>query len=246
MKTKTTLPLLSILLFAITACNNNGTSIPQLKFDGMKGNVSMVKESEFGAIEKFGEIAPDYLYLVKIYEYDRNGNQTKIAEYHDDGDWKYKYERTYEDGIVVSSVFYLNGSKSKKREDRVIAREKNHIKYLCDIGTDEEHTEDDFFDGLYVKNVDKDGNLKGEYFYDNKGRLVEHKNYHDRKLNFRLLREFDKDNNVIKESVYYSCGEPDITTYSYPEYDKKGNWTTRYKWNDGEVEYITKREITYR
>ena len=42
--------LLPFILFAITACSNNGP-VQLIKFSGMKGNVKMVKEFAYGATE---------------------------------------------------------------------------------------------------------------------------------------------------------------------------------------------------
>lgn len=247
MKTKTTFLLLSILLFAITACNNNETSVPQLKFGGMKGNVSMVKESEYDAIEKFGEIVPNVLRFITIYEFDKNGNEINTADYSDDGECLYKKETSYENGQLSSITYYDNFfMQSKITENRVIAREKNHIKWLCGVGTDEEYTIDVFYKGLYSKAQDKDGILAEECFYDKNGNRIEQKLYNiEGELVSRCLCEFDKDNNLIKRT-YYSNEESNVTTHSYPEYDKKGNWITQYTWIDGKVTNVIKREITYR
>lgn len=51
--------LILVFVLAITACSNNSISIPTLKFGGLRGNVSMTKESKFDAVEKFGEFFPD-------------------------------------------------------------------------------------------------------------------------------------------------------------------------------------------
>lgn len=243
MNTKAILPL---FLLVLTACSNNGTSIPQIKFSGMKGNISMIKESCYDATEKFGEIVPDELNGVNIWEFDNDGNQTKFGCYDEDGDYIYKVETTYENGNIVSETSYAKIG-NKKTENKVIERKKNYIKWLFDIGTENENSVEHIYDGLYYKGVDKDGKLVEECFFDKKGRLIERKSYSNGELSYRGLMEYDKDNNLTKLTQYYSTGEAStVTYYTYPEFDKKGNWITLYLFEDGEIQGIFKREITYR
>lgn len=242
MKNKALLPL---LLLALTSCGGNGVSIPQLKFGGLNGNVSMTKESKFDVVEKFGEVIPDDLNEVIITEYDKDGNQIKYGLYDEDGDFIIKLEDTYENNLLVSEVTYQKYG-NKKINSRVVERKKNYIKWLNNEGMDDEYSVELIYDGLSYKGVDKDGKTTLEVQCDKKGRMIDQKSYSNGEIVFRISREFDKDGNLIKTTQYQANGDPSVETFTYPEFDKKGNWITQYTLEDGEVVGITKREITYR
>lgn len=241
MKTKALIPIFIVL--ALTACSNVSTSIPNLKFGGLRGNVSMTKESKFDAVEKFGEFVPDDLNEVIIVEYDNDGNQVKYGVYDDEGDYIYKFEEVYEDGLLVSETFCRYGEKTVST---VIERNKNYIKWLINAGKEDESSEEILFSGLTYKAVDKEGNTIREVECDKDGRIIENKGYSDGRIIYHLLFDFDKDGNLITKTEYLSSEEPVIRKYTYPEFDKKGNWITQYAWEDGEVVEITKRDISYR
>lgn len=105
-----------------------------------------------------------------------------------------------------------------------------------------------FYNGLSYKEVDKEGNIVTEVECDKRRRIIEQKSYSDGQIIYRILRNFDKDGNLIVATTeYQSSEEPTIVTkFTYPEFDKKGNWLTQYAWEDGEVVGITKRDISYK
>lgn len=244
MKAKALIPI--FVVFALTACSSNeSTSIPNLKFDGLRGNVSMTKESTFDAVEKFGEFVPDDLNQVIIVEYDNDGNQIKYGVYDADGDNIYKSESLYDDGLFVSRTSY-EGYLKKKTVSRVVERKKNYVKNLTNEGEEDEHYYELFYNGLSRKTVDEEGNITNESKYDKSGRLIEWTSYSDGEINTRILRTYDKAGNLITETQYRLSYETFRAQYTYPEFDKKGNWVTRYTLEDGEVVEITKREISYR
>ena len=234
-----------VFVFALTSCSNNSISIPVLKFDGLRGNVSMIRESKFDAVEKFGEVVPDDLNEVIIYEYDNDGNPIKYGVYDDEGDYIFKLEQKYENGLLVSQT--SSQKYGNKTVHNVVAeRKKNYIKWLNNEGREDESSSELFYNGLSYKAVDKDGNTLTEVKCDKRGRLIEQKSYSDGQIIYRILRDYDKDGNLTASKEYYSPNEPTIMKYTYPEFDKKGNWVTQYTWKDGEVVGITKRDISYR
>lgn len=235
--------LILVPVLALIACSNNSISIPALKYGGLQGNVSKTKESKFDAVEKFGEVVPDDLNEVIIVEYDNDGNQVKYGVYDDEGNYVYKFEEIYENGLLVSETFYRNGEKTV---NTIVERKKNYIKWFSNSGKEDESSVEILYSGLTYKAVDKDGNTVREVECDKKGRIIEDKMYSNGKIIYRLLLDFDKDGNLITKTEYQSSEEPTIMKYTYPEFDKNGNWVTQYTWEDGEVVEITKREISYR
>ena len=206
----------------------------------------MTKESKFDATEKFGEIIPDDLNEVIIVEYDKDGNQVKYGVYDEEGNYIYKHEQLYEKDLFVSETFY-HKYVNKKTVHRVVERKKNYIKLLNNEGEEGESSIERFYNGLSYKEVDKEGNTISEVKCDKNGRLIEQKFYSDGRIIYHILYNFDKDGNLISSSTDYQLSEePTTIKYTYPKFDKKGNWVTQYIWKEGEIVGITKRDISYR
>lgn len=151
--------MLQLFDLAITACSNNSISIPTLKFGGLRGNVSMTKESKFDAVEKFGEFFPDDLDEVIIVEYDNDVNQVKYGVNDAEGDYIFKLEQIYDDGLLVSEI---QKYWSKTVRNVVVDRKKNYIKLLRNEGSEDESSSELFYNGLSYKEVDKEGNIVTE------------------------------------------------------------------------------------
>lgn len=230
-----------ILLFVATACSNNRTSIPELKFDGLKGNVSGCKDYRYDAEERFGEIIPGDLDVVFIYEYDNDGHQIKLGIYDDDGDYIFKQEKVFEKALVVSSTT-MTRVNDKKKKNTVVERNKNYIKWRADDGS----TMETFYDNNSSLTKDENGDIIEESVFDNKGRPLEVKAYYKGELSYRQINEYDKSGLLIRTKTYYSSNNSEVLTYKYPEFDKKGNWIVQYVYENEEIEYIVKRDITYR
>ena len=233
---------LILLLFAIS-CSN--TSVPELKFGGLKGDVISCKEFKYEAEEKFGEIVPDELEDVIIYEFDKDGHQIKFGVYDGDGDLIHKYEDTYEKGVLVSRIF---GYRDERTESRVIERKKNYVKWCYKIGTIDEYTTEVFYRKNSFCEIQDNGEKIVDLVFDKKGRPIDQIWYysHGKILN-RSLYEYNEKGLLVKTIQYSDFDEEgDVLTYQYTEFDKKGNWITSHVYVNGDLTWITKREITYR
>lgn len=235
--------ILLLLLCSTVACNNNSSPIPELKYDGANGDIRMIKESMYYAFERFGEPVADELQGVVITEFDNKGHQIKAGAYDADGDCYYAVERTYENNLLVSEV--IRSSNNNKATNRVIERTKSHIKWALNEGTKEESTCDYYYDGLLSTRKDKNGVIENETLYNDRGQVLEERQYSNGTLSGRKEYEYDKDGNMIKETDYVKSDSM-VITFTYPESDKKGNWLTRYWWDNDRVLLISIREITYR
>lgn len=239
----TIFPLLFSLLFLISCCGD-GNSVPAIKFGGLNGNVSMTKDSQYEAVEKFGEPVPTNLFSVSITEYDNEGHQVKSCIYDKEGDYVFRTENVFEDGLVVSESQELYFNKGKDIRT-VVERKKNYIKWQGHTYDGSESILEYFYKGLHL--TIKDGDVVTvEMDYDKAGHVLEQKNYLDGKVSFRILREFDNNGNMSKMIQYSGNDEPQTTLYQYKDFDKKGNWTSQYIYEDGKLAGIIIREITYR
>lgn len=103
----------------------------------------MTKESKFDAVEKFGEIVPDDLNEVVIYEYDNDGNPVKYGVYDEDGDYIFKLEQKYDNGLLVSQTSFQKYG-NKTAHNVVVERKKNYIKWLNNEGREDESSSELF------------------------------------------------------------------------------------------------------
>ena len=105
---------------------------------------------------------------------------------------------------------------------------------------------------FYRKNsfceIQDNGEKIADHVLDKKGRPIDQIIYysHGKILNRRLYEYNDK--GLLVKTIQYSDfdEEGDVLTYQYTEFDKKGNWITSHVYENGDLTWITKREITYR
>ena len=214
-------------IFLFVACNNNGVSVPELKFDGMKGNVARVKQSKHEAKEKFGEVIPSNLIELQVYDFDEDGHLVSENIYDEDGDRKWSYKEIYENGVLVSTDFCFGQQHFVRK---ALERKKNYIKW-------DDHEE--FYDGLYRKDVFSD--YCSEVSFDKNGRVLSVLNIKENgDTTYRKINKFDKNGVLVREENNGS-----VITYSYKEFDQKGNWVKAVCIED-DVMFLLEREIQYR
>lgn len=241
MKTKVLLPLFLLTMFSFIACNNS--PIPRVKFDGMEGNVSKVKESTYKASEKFGEAVMGDLEGVTIIEYNDKGQKLVETVYNRYGDIFFNKESVYVNNQLESIITYdKDGGRSVTK---FVDRKRNYVKIIYSEGTDQEFYSEQFYDGLYCKIIDDQGELVEEVYYDSKGSGIEDKIYQNGEMIYHILREYDNKHNLSKITKNYR-GESEVTSYTYQEFDQKGNWVMAYERTNGKITNLLKREITYR
>ncbi len=238
--------LLYFLLFTtlLISCNNNDFALPLLKFGGLNGNVSKVRESHYTVRERFGEMTPDDIIEIIINEYDNDGHCLQIGSYKEDGSFYFKIKTEWKDGNIVSETHYSNNNNEPIIDLRIVDVSKNHRSWIVNSGKDDESNFDQFLEGLTLTNKEKD-EIQTVAIFDKKGNIIEQKDYIG-EAKHRTVNEYDEKGNIIKQTIYPETGEPTIRTYSYPDYDDKGNWITQIITEDGTAEEIVKREISYR
>lgn len=233
-----------LLLLLFVSCNSSSISVPQLKFGGLKGNVASIKYSRFEAEMKFGDIFPGDLDVVIRQDFDADGNLTFEGRYYDDGGMLYETRQTFEKGQWVSSV--IKNSYGEPTNQKVLERGKNYLKYESKTG-EEISTFETKYDVLQSRTYSENGTLVADLTFNKNGQLLEQKNYDESgKIIFRIVQEYD-DKNFLVKSTSYGESWDEHESYTYKEFDKKGNWITQIVYDeDGDAEYIVKREITYR
>ena len=94
-------------------------------------------------------------------------------------------------------------------------------------------------------NLTSKGPSKGTSKYDNKGKLIEMKNYEsDGNLSITTLFKYDEKGNEIEKKLLRANGvnSKDGTKY---EYDIKGNWIKKIDFYNEIPQSITIRDIEY-
>ena len=230
----------------LTGCSSDQFPLPVLRYGGMKGDVVKVKESYYDAVEKFGDIYPDELRHVFVSEYTSDGFLKSYAVYRANGDWDYKSENTFEDGRCVKTVGHdrYNGT----TENVFVEGRKNYEKWSSTKEEGEKTITEVFYEGLRQICKDEEGRLVYELGYDEDGHVIDQKNYNEGEIVYRKLSEYDSRGLIIKTTEYFSASsDPEVSTYTYPEFDSHDNWITQYIYSSkGVVKTVVKLDITYR
>ena len=175
------------------------------------------------------------------YEYDDQGNATKIHRFTYEGD-KYVEEHVeeyeYDDmGRIVKyrggEVQVENGDINWDTQYQAVYDGKGNIRK--DRYENDKHSERAVYEydrhGVLrkIKIFEKYEDDKKEYLstyekYDSRGNIVKEKSYSDRNLSWVRKYKYDKQGNIIKEKYYYhgSLLDPFVTTTEY-KYDDLGN-----------------------
>ena len=213
------------------------------KFMGLNGSLERIKDSKYEAVEKFGEAQQGDLDEVIIYEFDKNGNNTKYATYNHWGDCLFSSKFTYENGECVLQETKNSYSGNYKTE--LISRQGNVRIFEQASEQDtvkiEETTSKRY---LCFNTYASDYKMKEEVWTDNKNNVIERKVTRDEVIVYWVKSKFEGNNEVKAE--YLDENNKGIWTYSYGDYDKKRNWTKKISYKDGVLESVTIREITYR
>lgn len=227
------------LLLSFVSCSSNKLQYSPMNYEKFKGAVS-VEESCYLAEKKFGEIVPGKYISTTKTEFDPDGNVLhRIFESSDE------YYYTYKNGMW-STISYKGCRTDANYVETVLERKKNYLKYEKLRGVDITIYEV-FYDKLSEKGYSEGGVLEWENSYDKNGLLLEHRDYNEKgEISHRTVYEYDDKNLLVKYTSYWERFNY-IETYSYNDFDKKGNWTTMIEYNEDEdAKRITKREIIYR
>lgn len=225
----------SLFSFILVACD---VSIPELPFDGLHGNVSMVRDSTFSVIERNGEVVADSLIDLSVKKYDKKGHTI----YYSTG---FREEKSrYFNGERVSTTTIEGGIETWT--ERLICRKKNYRKWRerCETFIIEDSFKEIYYDGLNLKSISSYGAMSIER-YDEEGHLIDAKLFADDTLDLCYHCEYDNDIEVRVEYVYDST-DTIVFTLTYPVFDKEQNWATQIAWSEGRPCNIIRREITYR
>jgi len=220
-----------VLLFALTgiliSCSTEKVKNKQKETDS-KSVVKSIRETEFKALDKFGELQKGDLQSVTITLFDNNGNKLERSYYYPNGSLKEKGIYRYNSENILIGVDAYGQSGSLKY---------HYIIVKIDEQGNPTHT--------YEVNLNQDTVYKYVDRYDDIGNIIEFCCYgSDGTFLGRNYYKYDDKKNKIEDLDYDSDGKLiSSKTFKYEKYDKNGNWIIQI--NTGTEPSITEREIEY-
>lgn len=231
--------VLCVVMVFLTACSNSYRQ----KFLGLKGQVESVKESQYTAVDRFGEVELGELNNVIIYTFNSDGKETKTARYDGTGDCLFATEYIYEQG-KRTKIMFSGEYNDELGKISLIDTKDDTLIYKGTIG-DKPVCIKDFQLNRYSCNITEAeyDTLKLEDWFDKNGNIIESKRIHNGDLAHWSKSKY-QDGKLIQTEYLKGYGEA-VVTYTYNEYDENGNWTKRTDYCNGKPEYITIRKIEY-
>lgn len=242
--------LMLCLIVLITGCSNSTTS---MKFLGLNGEVSSIKDTKFDVKEKFGEIFPNEIEEVSVYNFNSDGNVLNQTVYSPGGDIKYSFEHLYKDKNCYQTIFKRISFNLKTMDSDTITSISKLLKSNGNLFIWENTTNDSDpqlskveKSRSYIKTtteVGKDSKQINEAWYNNSN-LVEQKITTGSEIVFWTKSQYDKQNRLI-ELKNLVGNDKETVSYSYNKMDNKENWIERIEYINGKPENIIIREIKY-
>lgn len=206
---KKTITLFISILFMI-GCNTNKSKIEtDLEKQGFKGKVKSIKSTTYKAMEKFGEIqkGEEVDKLLSIFNemgnfteriYSKNGKIDSKQTYIYNNQKNIIDKKEYDsDGILKLQTTYDYDEKGNKIEENTFGRfetQKTTYKY------DDKGREVESLITFSFQGIDGSVELRITKEYDQKGNVIEEKNYNNRnQLSNRNIFTYDERGNRIKE-----------------------------------------------
>lgn len=242
------LGLCGMLFLTLSSCQSH----KEKKYLGLKGKIESIKDTQFEAKEKFGEVIPQgNIMLVEKYIFNDNGQIASLTHYNGDGEEIFSVKNEFKDGkccLVKTHQQYNDISATQTPVSMTTTNEIWNVK--MSLGNTE-HVYIEFDKAKQNKTIirkSSDGKEINKTFekYDAQGNLIENKITNtDGNAVYWTKSKFDENNQEIERKNLAGGYSEGIFAYKYSEIDEKGNWTNKIEYKDGEVESITVREIKY-
>lgn len=238
------MPLVAI--FASCASKPEAANTPELKFDGMAGDILSVKT--YGYMTEFNDRIDDYekadLLTIKVESFDEFGHLVNTTFYDETVTVTKKETRQYAGNRLVAVITTDGVGAVIKSEKCVDKLGKDDVWEIVENGNAYRVIKSFSADGLFLT-FDMDRQLLESKAFDKDNHLLASYTMKDGKIAVENKYSYDKDWNLIKV-VCKSDGEiSSMIFYEPTAFDEKGNWTESFTKKDYNY-YILSREITYR
>lgn len=229
----------------LSACGELQSS----KYMGLNGHVESVKEFKYEVNENFGDIKTGSLIDCTIYTFNSDGDKTNESRYDDSGNLISGTEYIYENGV---------NTKKNTHERNIADNYNEEVQYLVETKGDTAiwevksvwgKTKKKIFGNKKYSCLVTEGprtNSKTERWFDKDGNEIELKNTYNGDHIWSWTKSQYKDGDLIQEEYLYpEVMRGLVVTYSYTDYDNKGNWIKRIVKYCEMPSFIEEREIKY-
>lgn len=233
-----------LLLFTFLSCQNNDKTICQKKSDlekaGLKGEIEQVRQDNFKAIEKFGEIVKgekwgfdDDNFYVK---YNETGNQIEKNTYNQDGSLFSKFTFVYDKNgnLIEENRFNSDGTLNYKKKYKYFGENKmrdgNIYSSDGNLFSSDTTELDEKGNELKYHGYDKNKNIVSLFTntYDVNANLIT-KDFVDRRTHINEVYKYDAKGNVLEENTFFHSSDMTMPvdtsrnarTIKYDEYNNK-------------------------
>ncbi len=218
--------LTAFCLTILTSCYQSEVIINSLRELNIKDNVKSIKETEYEAVDKIGQIEKGKEYFTKHYVFDENGNKTEESEY-------------WHDELREKTLFYYGEQERLRETRRVFGLSQANImdtEYheLNEVLNYDYRTNSD---GKIFQSLVRAGSyeatrfgLLGDstiYLYDSNGDLLERRAYKS------------------KQTYYGNGEEVDVPDVYVSKYDKNGRLQISFSGSEVYQEVINEEYQKY-
>ena len=230
-------------LYSFTGKKVKKNDLTELK---LKGKVKTFTQTDYDAVEKFGEIQKGEIDGKSIILFNDNGNKIEENQYKFDGSLKSKNTYKYEDS-GNELIEHCNYNSVGSLEEKYIYDKGNiieHSEYNSDGSLKSKNTRkyDDNGNEIEWKTYQSDGSLIHKYTYkykyNYKGNKIEEDEYSkaDTLYYSKTTYKYDDKGNMIKEDAYHSeYGRLSLYWVRIYKYDDKGNKIEDVSYTDGSL-----------
>ncbi len=192
-----------------------------------KAKIKSIRETEFKAIDKFGETQKGDIQRVIITHGKQNGNKSDRSYYDPDGSLNEKGIYEYDEKGNIYAVNVYNSAGNLEYRFLFKDDEKGNV-----VEMDKLNPNNDLMSKEIIRNDDK-GNEIERNIYNSEG-----------KLENKIITEYDDKNYELEQRAYDKNGKlVESATYKYEKYDKEGNWLIKI--TKGTDFLVTERGIEY-
>ena len=244
-------------IFIMGSCSNSKVN-NDCSILNLKGNIKFVKEINYGANERFGEIDKEERFGLSELLFDRKGNIVEQKSYDKNESLTEKVLKNYNEkgNIIETNTYDSKGqliSKIKYEHNvRGVAIEEKVYDYNGKLLVKRMNTHDDKGNIIESNSFLSDDVLgsKDVFVYSNSN-LIEVRSFKgDGALatiwNFKYDNKNNKvESNFVSESPFSEFNKKIKFSYKYEVFDKNGNWIKRIEYEDEIPKSITEREIEY-
>ena len=247
---KTILILVMLVFFA--GCS--GGNFKEQKFLGINGSPKSIKDTEYKAIE---EVIEQDVNKVFYYEFNKHGFIQKSVYsnlYFGDTVWD---TNTFKNGKCIEMKSYEKYKNNDLTTTKTLQSRTSKSEIWECIRSDSTMPTLLFieFENLKKTIVEIEPIInytlsKEEIIIDKNGNIVEckyinRKYYKKEYIEYWSKSTFNDKSQEVEKKMFAGYDNNTIYTYKYDAFDKKGNWTKKIEYQNGEIKSLTIREITY-